>query len=173
MGNPHPPSKSLLFCGALFSKDVFYYKAFRLLEDKFGKTVLQSPPIKWDFSDYYKKELGEPIFRRFIFFERLIKQNAISSIKILTNKLEQNLAINGKRTVNLDPGYLTPAKIVLASTKDYAHRLYLNKGIFGEVTLIFKNNKFHQYINTYKDFTDERYLKIFKVAKDMLAILKS
>lgn len=171
MGIPRSPENALLFIGTLFSDEDFYFKAQQILEESFGDIAMEGPLTKWEFSDYYKEELGEHIYRRFIFFKRLIKQDVLASIKLATNEIEKALSSNGKRNINLDPGYLTPAKIVLASTKDYSHRIYLKDGIYAEVTLIFKKGKFIPHINTYNDFKDERYLDLFMTARRLFSLL--
>lgn len=171
MGKPHFPSKSLLFVGLLYSSDNYYIKSLELLSSQFGEIAMISKPIKWNYSDYYKDELGTNIIRRFVFFKDLINQDDISNIKIITNKIEDSLSTNKKRNINIDPGYLTPAKIVLASTKDYSHRIYLRDGIFAEVTLIFKKDSFIPHLNTYKDFQDKQYLDIFIQARKLLKII--
>lgn len=171
MGKPKIPSKALLFCGILYSSNHWYLKAVELLSSKFGEIAMYSPPVAWDFSNYYKDELGENIIRRFIFFKNLIEQERLADIKIITNNLEELLSSGTKRNVNLDPGYLTPAKIVLASTKDYSHRIYLKDGIYAEVSLIYKKNRFVPHLNTYKDFQDERYIEIFISAKKLLNVV--
>jgi len=171
MGSPTPPEKSLLFVGTLFSNEDYYIEARQSLERIFGEIIMESPAMRWDFSDYYRDELGEPIYRRFIFLKNLIEPENLSTIKLITNEIEKNLSIGEKRNINLDPGYMTPAKIILASTKDYSHRIYLKDGIYAEVTLIFKNGRFIPHINTYKDYKDERYLRIFMMARKLLSIL--
>lgn len=171
MGSPSPPGKALLFVGALFSNEDYYIEAQQSLETSFGEIIMESPAIKWDFSDYYKDEIGEPIYRGFLFFKNLVDQENLSQIKLITNEIERNLSSDGKRNINLDPGYMTPAKIVLASTKDYSHRIYLKDGIYAEVTLIFKKGQFVPHVNTYKDYQDGRYLRIFMIARKLLSIL--
>lgn len=173
MGIPCPPGKAFLFIGTLFSNVDYYVQAKQFLEKSFGEIVMEGPAIKWDFSDYYRKELGDSIYRRFLFFRNTIEQDSLASIKLTTNTIERELSSNGRRNINLDPGYLTHAKIVLASTKDYSHRIYLREGIYAEVTLIYKNGKFIPHINTYKDYCDERYLRLFIIARSLLHLLKS
>ncbi|MQL46471.1 DUF4416 family protein, partial [Escherichia coli] len=90
-----------------------YYKAIEILEDKFGQILVESSPKLWNYSDYYTPELGSPIKRRFIFFKNLISEADIAKIKIQTNQIEEELSKHGKRTVNLDPGYIGLAKLVL------------------------------------------------------------
>ena len=169
-----PPEKALLFVGTFFTKENYYTEAQALLERRFGEIVMETPLMKWDFSSHrYRKEMGEPLYRRFMFFKGLIEQDAIASIKLATNSIEDTLAVNGKRTINLDPGYLTPAKLVLASTKDYSHRIYLRDGIYAEITLIFQHGGFLPHINTYRDYQDEKYLKFFMAARNLLMLLKN
>lgn len=172
MGIPKTPEKSLLFIGTLFSKNEYYVQAIQSLKKVFGEVIMESPVMKWDFSDYYKEEIGEPIYRRFVFFRNLIEQENLSGIKLTTNDIEKSLSSDGKRNINLDPGYLTPAKIILASTKDYSHRIYLKDGIYGEVTLIFRQGRFVPHINTYRDFQDERYLRLLMIARKLLFLLR-
>ncbi|MGO9613272.1 MAG: DUF4416 family protein [Dissulfurispiraceae bacterium] len=173
MGTPHNPSKALLFIGALFQQTGYYLEARHALEKMFGEIVMESSPIQWNFSDYYADEMGEPLYKKFIFFKKLVSQEDIASIKLMTNATESEFSRAGKRKINLDPGYLTSAKIVLASTKDYSHRIYLRDGIYGEVTLIFKRGRFTAHLNTYKDYLDERYFMVFAVARKLLSLLSS
>jgi len=170
---PTPPEKALLLIGTLFSKEDVYLEALRSLEENFGESVMESPSIQWDFSEHYKEELGSPIFRRFIFFRNLIEQDGLSAVKLKTCEIENTLSENGKRTINLDPGYMTVAKLVLASTKDYSHRIYLAGGIFAEVTLAFSKDKqrYVPFAYTYKDYYDERYLRLFSMARSLLIFL--
>ncbi|MBI3593003.1 MAG: DUF4416 family protein [Nitrospirae bacterium] len=170
---PKPPEKALLLAGTLFSNEDYYIKAQQALEEAFGEIIMESPVIKWDFSNHYKDELGEPVYRKFIFFRNLVEQDKLASIKLITHEIENSLSTNGKRNINLDPGYLTLAKLVLASTKDYSHRIYLTDGIYAEVTLAYNKGKgrFLPNPNTYRDYHDERYQKIFSMARALLLFL--
>ncbi len=170
---PTPPENALLLVGALFSKEDIYINALQLLEDCFGEMLMESPAIQWDFSEHYKEELGEPIFRRFIFFRELVEQDRLAAAKLKACEIENSLSVNGKRTINLDPGYLTFAKLVLASTKDYSHRIYLTDGIFAEVTLSYSKDKdrYVPFPHTYRDYYDDRYLRLFSIARALLLYL--
>ncbi len=167
------PDKAMLFSGILYSKEHYYDNAIDCLQDIFGSIAMESPITKWDFSDHYRDELGETIYRRFVFFKDLIKQEDLAGIKLATRKIEDKLSADGKRNVNLDPGYLTPAKIVLASIKDYSHRMYLKDGIFAEVTLSFVKGRFTPHINTYNDYKEEKYIRVFMMARELLSLLKN
>ncbi|MFQ3573731.1 MAG: DUF4416 family protein [Thermodesulfovibrionales bacterium] len=168
MGKPSQPKKALLFCSTLYSQETVLTEALKRLTAAFGEVLFYSPSILWDFSDYYNKELGEVIFRRYIFFKDLIHQDALADIKLLSNQIEDDLSVDQKRTINLDTGYLTPAKIVLASTKDFSHRIYLGKGIYAEVTLIYKKGEFVHHLNTYPDYKHMRHQFYFHIARRIL-----
>lgn len=170
MGKPQIPPKALLFTGVLYSNDDYYIRAIELLTSRFGEIAMFSPPIPWNFSGYYRDELGENIIRRFVFFLTLAEQGELAEIKIITNRIEELLSFDNRRNINLDPGYLTPAKIVLASTKDYSHRIYLKDGIYAELALVFKKNRFFPHLNTYRDYQDERYIDIFMSARRLLNV---
>ncbi len=171
--SPTPPDKALLLVGTLYTNEGAYLKALPTLEECFGEAVMESPAIQWDFSEHYKEELGEPIFRRFIFHRKLIEQDYLAAAKLKTCEIENTLSIDGKRTINLDPGYLTVAKLVLSTTKDYSHRLYLTDGIFAEVTLAYNKDKecYVPFTHTYRDYCDERYLRLFSISRALLKML--
>jgi hypothetical protein len=158
----------MLFVGTLYCQEEVYLKSKEKLISMFGPVFMETSAMPWEYTDYYKEELGSPILRRFIFFENLITQDEIADIKLRTNTLEAEFSVDGKRRINLDPGYLTPAKIVLASTKDYSHRIYLGRGIYAEVTLIYSKGRFHPHIYTYRDYQDEKYLEIFMDVRERL-----
>jgi len=169
MGEIRSPEPSLLFIGTLYSDIEIFNNSKDILEKAFGNILLESPPTPWDYSSYYKDELGWPLYRKFIFFKNLIDPGILADIKLKTNEIENSLSSENKRRINLDPGYLTLSKIVLASTKNYAHRIYLGKGIYGEVTLIYKNGTYKPHIFTYKDYQDKTYIDMFM---NVRAILK-
>lgn len=167
MGKPSSPQPALLFIGILYSEDSYLQQSKDALVKLFGPSLLETSSFNWNYSDYYREELGESIRRKFIFFKNLINPEKIVDIKLKTNDIEDSLSINGKRKVNLDPGYLTKAKLVLATTKDYSHRIYLGKGIYGEVTLIYKDKTFKPHIFTYADYQDAKFLEIFLEAREL------
>lgn len=143
----------------------------QILERKFGDTLLVSPLSEWDHSLYYKDELGWPLFRQFIFFKNIIDPETLADIKVKTNEMEDAFSVHGKRRINLDPGYLTLAKIVLASTKNYAHRVYLRKGIYGEVTLFFQDGIYRPNIFTYRDYQEKSCVDMFMRARELFSEL--
>ena len=168
MGTVKPPESALLFVSALYRDADVFEQSEEILENNFGDTLYISPPLPWDYSSYYKDEIGEPLFRQIIFFKNIVDPGLLVDIKLKTNEIESALSLDGRRQINLDPGYLTLAKVVLASTKNYAHRLYLGKGIYGEITLIYKDETYSPHIFTYRDYQDKSHIDIFMKAREML-----
>ena len=83
-------------------------------------------------------------------------------MKIFTNNVEKRLSQNNKRSVNIDPGYITPGKLVLLTTKNYSHRVYIRSGIYAEVALYFKNGRFQPWSWSYPDYRTDGYGIFFK-----------
>ena len=131
------------------------------LSKEFGHIDLESPI--WDFThtDYYKQEFGDCLKRKFVTFKRLIKPEDLYKIKIKTNSIELQFSKSGARKINIDPGYIDTSKLILATTKDYSHRIYLKKGIYAEVTLFYKNHQFNPWPWTYPDYKQASYIEFF------------
>jgi hypothetical protein len=149
----------------LYGREEHYRRALEKLLEAFGPVIREIGPHPWH-SKFYWDELGPEITRRFVFFDGLINQDEIRDIKVSTVGLESELSVGGRRTVNIDPGYLTLAKVVLASTKDYVHRIYLGRGIFAEVTLHFRAGSFHPRPFAYRDYRDAGSLELFREMRE-------
>jgi hypothetical protein len=153
-----------LFVGALVSNRSLISEVEQRLGPLFGAIDHRSEIVPFDFTDYYQKEMGVSIDRIFFAFESLIDADRLPEIKRQTNALEAEFAARSSgvaRPVNLDPGYLENAKVVLASTKNFYHRIYLGQGIFGEVTMRFTNNTYQFFPWTYPDYQSEDYIEFF------------
>lgn len=127
---------------ALMYKDVSIYERVKnILSEKYGKIDFESEEYSFDiFTDYYKEEFGTGLKKRLISFEKLIDRECIVDIKLHSMKLEEDFSECGKRKINIDPGYITETSLILTSKKERPHRIYLSKGIFAEVTLMFRRN---------------------------------
>ncbi len=156
----HKPTK--LIVGMFTNSEGLFQEALRVLEKRSGPIDYESPFLPFDKTDYYEEEFGKDLKRKFYSFQKLIKAEDLPKIKIFTNSLEKKFSKKGNRLINLDPGYLTPAKLVLATTKDYQHRIYYGKGIYGEVTLVFEHGEFRSLPWTYPDYSSETYRDILK-----------
>jgi hypothetical protein len=169
MAKIKPPEPSLLFTGILYVDDAILTLVKNNIISDFGSVLFESPSLSWDYSSYYKEELGSPIFRQFVFFKNLIDPGSLVDIKLKTMERENELVLEGKRRVNLDPGYLMLSRIVLASAKNYAHRIYLGKGIYGDATLLYseKESTFKPHLFTYRDYQEKSCIDMFLTARKM------
>lgn len=162
MGKISHPQPVKLIIGIITNSLPLLLQVEKILERKYGPIDYHSPVIDFVFTDYYKKEMGENLKRKFISFEKLIFPVEIIKIKHYTNKLENKFSQQGKRNVNIDPGYLNEGKLILASTKDNLQRIYLGKGIYAEVTLYFRKGEYQPFMWTYPDYRSSEYREIFK-----------
>ena len=167
MGCLRRPNKVKL-TAALLSNDVdVFLKVRNILEKAYGRTDFVSDILSFTHTDYYKEEMGDDLKRQFLSFEKLLDLKNIYNVKLKTNLVEGRFLMSGRRTVNIDPGYLDLAKLVLFSTKDYSHRIYLGKGIFAESTLFYKDKTFTPWPWTYPDYTTKDYINIFNSIRDI------
>lgn len=143
--------KVLLFTGVLSTRG-FPEELKKKLEDKFGPIEIISPSIPFLFTDYYNSEMGENIERFFISFKNLVSPDDLREAKLFTNRLEKEWEEDGKRKINLDPGTMSTANIVLATTKNRSHRIAIGSNLFGEVTLIYQNHGYISFPWTYSDY---------------------
>ena len=161
MAPPATPARALLFAGLLLHISVDRDRIYSILEGEFGRIAMTSSSFLFTETDYYTSEMGSDLTRVWLGFRKLIEQDDIVDLKLRTNRLEEGLAVDGKRRVNLDPGYLTPGKVVLASTKDNQHRVYLGRGIYGEVTLRYRGGSYRPWEWTYRDYRREEAVRFF------------
>ena len=169
MGKIAPDKPVKLIVGFIFRDKQAFNKAKAIFIRRFGKVDFESRLIPFTLTDYYHEELGDGLSKVFISFNKLIFPQQIAKIKILANNIERKLSLGGKRLVNIDPGYLDLAKLVLASTKDYAHRIYLDKGIYAEITLSYQGKSFNSWQWTYPDFRTAEYVDIFNQIRELYA----
>jgi len=127
----------------------------KALVEKFGPIDMASSLFPFNFTTYYDDEMGIPLFRRLIVFKPLIKQVDLVGIKLYTNALEHEYSKDGKRSVNIDPGYLLQERFVLATGKNYSHRIHIGEGIYADLTLVYTKSRFKPLPWTYPDYASE------------------
>lgn len=158
------PEPVKLVVGMISGEAELFTKVKEGLAKEYGEIDFESVLLSFRYTSYYQKEMGENLKRKFISFKKLIDSERLVSIKLFTNKLEEKFLWPGssRRKINIDPGYLTLSKLVLATTKDFSHRIYLGSGIYAEVTLRYLKNKgFQPWEWTYPDYRSREYLEIF------------
>ena len=152
----------------LYTGNMNLEKIKDVISSYFGRILLKSDIFEFTESSYYDEEMGKPIYRVFFGFDRLIDMESIVEIKLQGNFIEKrHFSENGKRMVNIDPGYLTLAKVVLATTKNFQHRLYLGNGIYAEVTLRWRKGTFSDWEWTYRDYRRDESIRFFNELRDI------
>jgi hypothetical protein len=149
-----------LIIPALVSQEVSVNTILEILVEKFGPIDTISPPIDFDFTDYYGEEMGTSLTRYLVSFLELVDPETLPEIKLYTNELESRFSLNGSRTINLDPGLLSLERLILASTKNNGRRIPLRDGIYAEITLVYHHGDFHETEWTYPDYCSREYREI-------------
>ncbi len=162
MGTARQPAPVKLIASLLTGQPALLTEVKEALAQTLGPIDFESEWLPFDHTDYYAPEFGPGLQRQIVTFERLVDPTDLPTIKLQTNELEQSLAQGGRRRVNIDPGYISLGKLVLASTKDHAHRLYLDQGIYGEGTLSYQRGHFRPWPWTYPDYGSDRYCALFE-----------
>ena len=162
MGRPKEPEPAKLFMSLIATENDAFHQGLEDLRSAFGETDMVSERFPFDFTEYYTPEMGKPLFRHFITFERLISIPILPDIKQATNRLEEKYAVlDGKRRMNIDPGYLCLEHVILATTKGYTHRPYLRDGIYADLELIFHHKSFQPLEWTYPDYRQVGVIRLF------------
>ena len=154
MSVPCKPKPAKLVIGLFMREKGLLDSLADELSAAFGAIDLISAWMPFDYTPYYEAEMGTPLFRRLLAFKKLIAQQALPQIKIATNALERHYMHDNRRRVNIDPGYLLYERFVLASGKNFSHRIYIGSGIYADLTLIYQRGNFQKLPWTYPDYAD-------------------
>jgi Domain of unknown function (DUF4416) len=171
MAQAHTPDKECLIVGLLSAWPELFDRVAERMSECFGPLMAESDLIPFTNSSYYEADMGPDLMRKFIAFDRPIAPDALAEIKEWTNELEAKLAADAHpvaRPVNIDPGLLYLSRLVLATVKNRAHRIYLGRGIYGEITLIRQANQWQKLQWTYTDYQSEPYHAFFNRVRDKL-----
>jgi hypothetical protein len=167
-----------LICGLIASSETYLAAAEDELVSLFGPVDLKSQVFPFDYTDYYAKEMGPGLNRRFLSFRELQDPSRLPQVKLETNRLEEKLKQkfqSPSRVVNIDPGILTPAALIMATAKNFSHRIPLASGIYAHLEILFRRNSIQTLDWTYPDFRRETYypflLEVRKIYLGQLALL--
>jgi hypothetical protein len=167
--NPQPVK---LIIGILAANETALAAAVKAISKSFGVIDLASDVWPFTQTDYYKEELGPNALRQFVSLEKLIDPGKLAQIKHDTNSLEQQLAGSLKlslpRPVNLDPGFIEPSKLILASTKNFSHRIYIGNKMFAEVTLMYEKGHWRHFEYTFPDYRQSCYQDFLSKVRNRL-----
>ncbi len=167
MSVPRHPKPGKLFLSVLSSKwRLFRPELMDILEQIFGRHDYLTDPIPFTETSYYDQELDTPISRRILTFEHLVELDSLVNIKLATNNLERLFKDGRNRTFNLDPGILTMERLVLATGKNFTHRIYLSQGIWADLTLIFTRGDWKDLSWTFPDYSSEKIKKHLRIIRN-------
>jgi len=172
MGQVREVEPVKLLVGMLSAYPGAFTDAESALADALGPVDLRSDLFAHEFTEYYRDEMGHPLVRHFIAMRDLVAPGDLARIKRLTSEVENRMAAGSDwpvlRPVNLDPGYIAPSKLVLASTKDFSHRIYLDDGIYAEITLLYQRGRWKDLEWTFPDFRTPAYHGFFTRVRQRL-----
>lgn len=153
-----------------------FEEAFDWTRDKtisnWGDIEIESPRFDFVETGFYRDSMGEDLKKQFFAYSQLLAPEKIAAAKIATNGWEREFAESAQwpvdRPLNIDPGYITEAKLVLATTKDRDHRIYLQQGIFAEVTLHYHDRQWEGDRWTYPDYQRADFQEFFSECRKLL-----
>ncbi len=166
MSLPEEPQRVKLITSLFSPQENLIQEGMTVLQEFFGPADWISPPLFFDRTRYYAREMGWPLYRRFMAFQNLIPPEDLVPIKQQTNEIERRYLSGENRLINVDPGYISAERLVLATGKNYIHRIYLGKGIFADLTLIFKRGTFVPLEWTYPDYSDPRMIEAWNQVRE-------
>jgi hypothetical protein len=157
MASIQPPPLVKYFIAVLFRDQRHLDAARAAVVSTWGALDFEGPDHIFDVTGYYEPEMGAPLFRRIIAFENLFEPTLLVDMKLACNRIEDSMRSEGKRTVNLDAGYLDHNKVLLASAKQAGQKVYLDKGIYADFAGRYKAGRYHPFEWSFPDFKDGRY----------------
>jgi len=161
MSHPKEPEPVKLICSLFSAEEDLIHWVIGELEEFLGPVDWKSPPLFFDKSRFYEPEMGWPLHRRFVSFRDLIGPGQIVDIKLKTNEIEARYSLKGRRRINIDPGYVAPERFILATGKNYTHRIYLDRGIYADLTLIYRKGSYRPLEWTYPDYASLEFIRLF------------
>ncbi len=157
MDRLQPFMPATLFCGVIYRDPALLLPVKTQLASLWSAVEMESDPVPFDFTDYYTSEMGAPLFRTFWVFQQPIDPSSLPERKKVTEELEQRWSLDGRRRINLDPGYLNQHQVVIATCKNQAHRIPLQDGIYAHLELLFRGGAPFPLPWTYPDFRGPAY----------------
>ena len=161
MGAVYEFEKEKLIIGVIYHEKAILDRAMQILTAEFGEIEAVSEEFSFskEFSTYYDGEIGGEGLRRIYSFKTLVDPERQADIKIRTNEIEAQLSLEGKRQINLDPGFINHGRLMLATTKETGFRVPLKEGIYTELTLFWARGGWQKFPWTYRDYQSERVQK--------------
>lgn len=168
MSLPGEPNPAKLIMGFLYRDRSVLVHSVEALTRRFGLLDFATAPSPFNYTDYYNAEMGGGLLRRTVSFLDLVPQETLPEIKLFTNALEKETTTSSGRAINIDPGLLTLERLVLATGKNFTHRIYLRRGIYADLTLLYQGGAFRTFDWTYPDYREPALHQFLKVVRQKL-----
>ena len=180
MGQVKEAERVKLIVGMLSKQEEMFARAEEDMRQLWGVIDISSEVMEFGHTKYYARQMGEGLWRKFVSFAELIDPGRLAAIKHQSNGLEAKYAqsVEGKalqveRPINLDPGYVEPSKLVLATTKNFSHRIYIGDSMYAEATLRYHKGKWWAWPYTYPDYAGGEYDEFLNQVRERLMELKT
>jgi hypothetical protein len=160
VGTVNVPPPVQFFASIIFNESGILSAVEAELSERVAPIEERTEVMPFSQSDYYCPEMGKDLSRYFLLFAPLSQRDGLVEVKLQTNRIETSHSVHGRRSVNIDPGYIALEQMVLATTKGYTHRIYLGRGIFADLALAFENGTYHRLPWTYPDYGSEELISI-------------
>ena len=160
------PLPAKLIVSLLYKDSAIAQECWKTLDEIWGPFDFLSEIRPFHYTTYYQKEMGGPLIRRWASFQPLVPQEALMAIKHRVQTLEGQWSQQEKRQINIDPGLLSAERLVLATGKNYSHRIYLGRGVFADLALLFYQGGYHPLPWTYPDYQEPEALWMFNKVRD-------
>ena len=165
MSKPQLPPPGKLIFGLIYRESTLARSCWEELELLGGGWDYISAATAFRFTGYYDKEMGPSLFRRWGCSRCLVPQDQLAAIKLKTNELEARWEVEGQRQVNVDPGILSVERLVLATGKNFIHRIYLGSGVYGDLALIYSKGSYRPLPWTYPDYQVPETIAMFNILR--------
>lgn len=152
MSRRKTPQPARLLISVIYREEKDFERSLSGIASRLGDVAQTSMPFPFDRTDYYEREMGKPLFRRFVLTKDAVSRDELASAKLAAETIERECTVYGKRTVNIDPGLLADENFILATGKNYSHRIYLRDGVFADLTLVYERGEYRPLPWTYPDF---------------------
>jgi hypothetical protein len=173
MAKASKPPVVKLICGMICGEVALFDRAAEALAGALGPVEAIGEVLDFDFTHYYDQQMGSPLYRRFVSFAGPHRPDFLAEAKVRTNAIEAQFAAartaaGPPRPINLDVGYVEAPKLVLASMKNFSHRIYLRDGVYAEITLMFRHGRWEPLPWTFPDFRSGRYDAFLNAVRESL-----
>ncbi len=146
------PSPVRLLVSVIYREEKEFDRVLQRISGRMGAIARISDPFPFDRTDYYEREMGAPLHRRFLLSADTVSREELATAKLAAEEIENEFSVHGKRTANIDPGLLAEENVILATGKNYSHRIYLRDGVFADLALVYEKGEYRPLPWTYPDF---------------------